>query len=327
MPATASTHDDPHDLNCVRLGGRGRRTLRMGPKNHRGGGERACNPCCDRGRVHRLPLRAQARPRACRGGSSRQAHLCGNPRTSRASSTSLPGHRPLRGRSARAAAGCDAIVNFAAETTSTGRSSGWEEFVHVLGYDARLLEWARVHDACYAAEARLMRSMGDFAAVAVLGLQRGQGRRRPAGARARPPHLWCPRLDHARSEHVRPVPVSREARAPLRHERLRRRAAAGVLGDAEGAGMATCCIRPLVLHEGSPGPRSRTSAVRITRASRNLPTASSSWSRDPSLIRHVEDRRVTTGATRSTTQSCGHGWSPQHSFGEGGLPATVDWYR
>ena len=51
---------------------------------------------------------------------------------------------------ARAAAGCDAIVNFAAETHVDRSILGPQEFVHtdVLGTMC-LLEWAREHDARY----------------------------------------------------------------------------------------------------------------------------------------------------------------------------------
>jgi dTDP-glucose 4,6-dehydratase len=45
------------------------------------------------------------------------------------------------------------------------------------------------------------------------------------------------------------------------------------------------------------------------------------------LIRHVEDR---AGHDRryavDDAKLRALGWVPEHSFGEGGLPATVDWY-
>jgi dTDP-glucose 4,6-dehydratase len=48
----------------------------------------------------------------------------------------------------------------------------------------------------------------------------------------------------------------------------------------------------------------------------------------PSLLRHVEDRaghdrRYSLDDAKLRTL----GWSPQRSFGEAGLPETVDWYR
>ena len=48
---------------------------------------------------------------------------------------------------------------------------------------------------------------------------------------------------------------------------------------------------------------------------------------DPSLVRHVEDR---AGHDRRYALDDGKlralGWVPRHSFGEGGLRETVDWY-
>ena len=49
---------------------------------------------------------------------------------------------------------------------------------------------------------------------------------------------------------------------------------------------------------------------------------------DPTLVRHVEDR---AGHDRryalDDTKLRALGWRPEHSFGEGGLPETVAWYR
>jgi dTDP-glucose 4,6-dehydratase len=49
---------------------------------------------------------------------------------------------------------------------------------------------------------------------------------------------------------------------------------------------------------------------------------------DPALMRHVEDR---AGHDRryavDDAKLRALGWSPAHSFGETGLPVTVDWYR
>ena len=74
-------------------------------------------------------------------------------------------------------------------------------------------------------------------AAAVQPVQRGQGRWRPAGARLRA-HLRRQRLDHARRQHLRPEPVPGEARAAVRHQRHRRRAAARVRRREAGTRMA-----------------------------------------------------------------------------------------
>ena len=83
--------------------------------------------------------------------SSTSSPTPATPRTSRASSTSSSrATSPTRTRSRAAAAGCDAIVNFAAETHVDRSILGPQEFVHtdVLGTMC-LLEWARAHDARY----------------------------------------------------------------------------------------------------------------------------------------------------------------------------------
>ena len=83
----------------------------------------------------------------------------------------------------------------------------------------------------------------------------------------------------------------------------------------------------LVLHEGAPGEIYNVGGedhenIEVTHRILELTGA------DPSLIRHVEDR---AGHDRryalDDTKLRALGWRPQHSFGEGGLPETVDWYR
>ena len=88
-----------------------------------------------------------------------------------------------------------------------------------------------------------------------------------------------------------------------------------------------CAGIELVLHEGAPGEIYNVGGedhenIEVTHRILELTGA------DPSLIRHVEDR---AGHDRryaiDDAKLRALGWSPQHSFGEGGLPATVDWYR
>ena len=112
-------------------------------------------------------------------------------------------------------AGCDAIVNFAAETHVDRSILGATEFIHtdVLGTQV-LLEWAR--ETGRAARAGLDRrglrrprrrrrareETDPLQPVQpVLGVE---GRRRPAGPRLRA-HVRRRRVDHARREHVRPA--------------------------------------------------------------------------------------------------------------------------
>jgi dTDP-glucose 4,6-dehydratase len=88
-----------------------------------------------------------------------------------------------------------------------------------------------------------------------------------------------------------------------------------------------CAGIELVLHAGAPGEIYNVGGedhenMEVTHRILELTGA------DPSLIRHVEDR---AGHDRryaiDDAKLRALGWSPQHSFGEGGLPATVDWYR
>jgi dTDP-glucose 4,6-dehydratase len=88
-----------------------------------------------------------------------------------------------------------------------------------------------------------------------------------------------------------------------------------------------CAGIELVLHEGAPGAIYNVGGedhenIEVTYRILELTGA------DPGLIRHVEDR---AGHDRryaiDDTKLRGLGWAPEHSFGEGGLPETVDWYR
>ena len=74
--------------------------------------------------------------------------------------------------------------------------------------------------------------------------------------------------------------------------------------------------------------RSTTSAARTTRTSRSPHRILELTGTDPSLIRHVEDR-----AGHDRRYAHRRHEAPRarleagHSFGEGGLPETVEWYR
>ena len=150
---------------------------------------------------------------------------------------------------ARAAQDCDAIVNFAAETHVDRSILGPAEFIltDVLGHAGA----ARPRAARpVAARARLDRRGLRRHPARRAGLQRGraaphvepvlrfEGRRRAPGVRLRP-HVRCRRAGHARREHLRPAPVSREVPAALHHQRTRRpstcRSTATASSDANGS--------------------------------------------------------------------------------------------
>ena len=88
-----------------------------------------------------------------------------------------------------------------------------------------------------------------------------------------------------------------------------------------------CAGIELVLHEGAPGEVYNIGGedhenIEVTYRILELTGA------DPGLIRHVEDR---AGHDRryavDDAKLRALGWAPEHSFGEGGLPGTVGWYR
>ena len=137
----------------------------------------------------------------------------------------------------RAATGCDAIVNFAAETHVDRSILGPQEFVHtdVLG-TMTLLEWAREHgtrfvqvstDEVYgdleaggrAVESDPLSPSSPYSAAKAGGDLQVLAYVRTYGGR---------RLHHTRRQHVRAQPVSGEARPALRHECARGRALAGL---------------------------------------------------------------------------------------------------
>ena len=160
----------------------------------------------------------------------------GEPRGRRARVPPGRHRRPGRGRGG--AQGCEAIVNFAAESHVDRSILGPAEFIltDVLGTQV-LLDHAR-HAGIRLVQVSTDEVYGDIpldampcsrgrAASALEPVLGVEGRRRPPGARLRP-HLRRRRLDHARREQLRPAPVPREAHPALHHERVRRHAAAGL---------------------------------------------------------------------------------------------------
>ena len=241
---------------------------------------------------------------------------------------------------ARAAEGCGAIVNFAAETHVDRSILGPQEFVHtdVLG-TMTLLEWARAHDARFV-QVSTDEVYGDL----------------EAGGRARESDALAPSSPYSAAKaggdlqvlaYVRTYGVNAsitrgantygpnqypEKLVPLFVTNALEGLELPVYGDGKQVrewlhAEDHCAGIELVLREGAPGEIYNVGGedhenLEVTFRILELTGA------DPSLIRHVEDR---AGHDRryavDDAKLRALGWSPQHSFGEGGLPRTVEWYR
>jgi len=241
---------------------------------------------------------------------------------------------------ARAGAGCDAIVNFAAETHVDRSILGPKEFVHtdVLG-TMTLLEWARTTDARYvqvstdevygdleavgrATEEDALRPSSPYSAakaggdLQVLAYVRtyGVAASITRGANTYGPNQYPEKLVPLFVTNAldgQPLPVYGDG------EQVRE----WLHADDHGAGIE------LVLREGAPGEIYNVGGedhpnLEVTHRILELTGA------DPGLIKHVEDR---AGHDRryavDDTKLRRLGWAPEHSFGETGLRETVDWYR
>ena len=149
---------------------------------------------------------------------------------------------------ARAGRGCDAVVNFAAETHVDRSILTPRDFVHtdVVGTQV-LLEWARDDGRPLrpGVDRRgLRRSRGAAAAPA---RTTRCGRRSPYSASKAGGDLQVlayvrtygvERLDHPRCQHLRAEPVPGEAHSPVHHQRAGRAAAARLRRRQAGARMA-----------------------------------------------------------------------------------------
>jgi dTDP-glucose 4,6-dehydratase len=240
----------------------------------------------------------------------------------------------------RAAAGCDAIVNFAAETHVDRSILTPQEFVHtdVLG-TMTLLEWARAHDVRYvqvstdevygdlepgrrAAEEDPLRPSSPYSAAKAGGDLQVLAYVRTYGVRASITRGANTYGANQYPEKLIPLFVTNA----LDGEPL------PVYGDGKQVrewlhAEDHCAAVELVLHEGRPGEVYNVGGedfenLEVTNRILELTGA------DPGLVRHVEDR---AGHDRryavDDTKLRELGWVPSHSFGETGLPATVDWYR
>ncbi len=241
---------------------------------------------------------------------------------------------------AGAAAGCDAVVNFAAETHVDRSILGPQEFVHtdVLG-TMTLLEWARTAGARYvqvstdevygdlesggcAREDDSLRPSSPYSAakaggdLQVLAYVRTYGVNASItrGANTYGPNQYPEKLIPLFVTNAldgKPLPVygdGQQVREWLHAE-------------------DHCAGVDLVLREGAPGEIYNVGGedhpnLEVTHRILELTGA------DAGLVRHVEDR---AGHDRryavDDAKLRALGWSPAHSFGETGLRETVDWYR
>jgi dTDP-glucose 4,6-dehydratase len=241
---------------------------------------------------------------------------------------------------ADAGAGCGAIVNFAAETHVDRSILGPEEFVHtdVLG-TLCLLEWARSTGARYV-QVSTDEVYGDL-----------EGSRRAVeGDPLRPSSPYSAAkaggdlqvLAYVRTYGVK-ASITRGANTYGANQYPEKLVPLFVTNALDGEPLPVygdgkqvrewlhaedhCAGIELVLREGAPGEVYNIGGedhenLEVTYRILELTGG------DPSLIRHVEDRaghdrRYAVDDMKLRTL----GWAPQHSFGEGGLPETIDWYR
>jgi dTDP-glucose 4,6-dehydratase len=241
---------------------------------------------------------------------------------------------------AQAAEGCEAIVNFAAETHVDRSILTPEDFVHtdVLG-TMTLLEWSRANDVRYvqvstdevygdldggswSTEADALRPSSPYSAAKAGGDMQVLAYVRTYGVHAsitRGANTYGP---NQYPEKLIPLFVTNALdREPL-----------PVYGDGKQVREWLhvgdhCAAVELVLHEGEHGGIYNVGGeelenLEVTHRILELTGA------DPALVRHVEDRaghdrRYALDDARVRSL----GWEPAVSFGEHGLTATVDWYR
>jgi dTDP-glucose 4,6-dehydratase len=240
----------------------------------------------------------------------------------------------------RAATGCEAIVNFAAETHVDRSILSPRDFIHtdVVGTQT-LLEWARAKGARYV-QVSTDEVYGDLEA----------GGRSLEGDPLRPSSPYSAAkaggdlqvLAYVRTYGVN-ASITRGANTygpsqypekliPLFVTNALDGEPLPVYGDGKQVrewlhAEDHCAAIELVLREGAPGEAYNVGGeefenLEVTHRILELTGV------DPSLIRHVEDR---AGHDRryalDDAKLRALGWSPRHSFGELGLPETVGWYR
>jgi dTDP-glucose 4,6-dehydratase len=240
----------------------------------------------------------------------------------------------------RAGAGCDAVVNFAAETHVDRSILDPREFIHteVLGTQT-LLEWTRGSGARYvqvstdevygdleaggrSSEDDPLRPSSPYAAAKAAGDLQVFAYARTYGV-----HASITRGANTYGSHQYP-----EKLIPLFVTNALDGLPLPVYGDGKQVrewlhADDHCAAVELVLREGAPGEVYNVGGeefenIEVTHRILELTGA------DPGLVRHVDDR---AGHDRryalDDSKLRSLGWSPQHSFGETGLTDTVDWYR
>ena len=307
-------------------------------------------PCSDararhrRRRLHRLALRQAPRRRGRRGRRARQAHVRRQPGQPRRASTSqlVVGDIADAEAVARAGRGCDAVVNFAAETHVDRSILAPREFVaHRRRRHEVPARMGARRRAPATSRSRPTRCTATSRRAAARARTIRCGRRARTAPRRRAATCRC----SPTSAPTASTPRSRAARTPTGRTSTRRSwsrcssrtRSTGeplpVYGDGkqvrEWLHVEDHCAgdraRPARgrpgrgLQRRRRGAREHRGDAPDPRADRRRPVARSGTSRIAP---------ATTAATRSTTRSCARSAGrPQHSFGEGGLRETVDWYR
>ena len=239
-----------------------------------------------------------------------------------------------------AGAGCEAAVNFAAETHVDRSILDPREFIHteVLGTQT-LLEWTRASGARYV-QVSTDEVYGDLEAG---GRSREDDPLRPSSPYAAAKAAGDLQvLAYARTYGVR-ASITRGANTYGSHQYPEKLIPLFVTNALDGLALPVygdgkqvrewlhaddhCAAVELVLREGEPGEVYNVGGeefenIEVTNRIVELTGA------DPGLIRHVEDR---AGHDRryalDDSKLRSIGWTPRHSFGETGLTETVDWYR
>ena len=252
-------------------------------------------------------------------------------------------HRRPRRWCAACMAGCQYVVNFAAETHVDRSLYDAGGFIQTDVYGAFvLLEEARRTEAlrcsCRSPPTRSTAacetgsSRGDGRAHAAQPVLGEQGRRRPAGLFVLR-DLRRARDRHPRLQQLRALPVPGEGHPAVRDPRHRRHPGAALRRRPERARLAargrplprawTCCSSA-----GAPGETYNVGGgnevPNIELTKRIL--AAGRQAGEPDQAR-APTARATTAATASTAASCARWAGRRRSRSTEGLAATVEWYR